>query len=56
MDKLSEIGGLMKTIAAILLLVPCCAFDPGALGQDKGGHLRCGSCLRASRCSFHDRR
>jgi hypothetical protein len=29
MDKLSEIGGLMKTIAAILLL-PCCAF-----GQDK---------------------
>jgi hypothetical protein len=34
MDKLSEIGGLMKTIAAILLLLPCCAFGPGALGQD----------------------
>jgi hypothetical protein len=35
MDKLSEIGGLMKTIAAILVLLPCCAFGPGALGQDK---------------------
>jgi len=35
MDKLSEIGGLMKTITAILLLLSCCAFGPGALGQDK---------------------